>query len=92
MSLLSTALEQGLSPDIIDDTNPDDIFVGYLKYDFVKTPNFCMIKRIKKTLINGELVTAIRYPNGRADFVFDWAARAGYTYRFNDSPLINTTA
>jgi hypothetical protein len=80
MSLLSTALEQGLTPDVIDETNPDDVFLGYFKYNSLTTPSHCAIKRVTKT--GG--ITEIKYPVGRFDFVFDWAGRAGLSYRFRD--------
>lgn len=83
MSLLSTALEQGLTPDIIDETNPDDIYLGYFKYNKVTDPNYCAIKRVTK--VDG--ITTIVFPFGRFDFVFDWDTRATLEYRFIDFRL-----
>ena len=80
MSLLSTALEQGLTPDVIDETNPDDIYLGFFKYNSVTAPNHCLIKRVTKTAG----ITAIKFPNGRFDFVFDWDQRAALSYRYRD--------
>ena len=80
MSLLSTALEHGLTPDIIDETNPDDIYLGYFKYDTATSPKHCAIKRVTKT----GTITTIKFPVGRFDFVFDWADRATLAYRHKD--------
>ena len=82
MSLLSTALEQGLTPDVIDETNPDDIYLGYYKYNAAIAPNHCAIKRVTKT----GTITEIKFPVGRFDFVFDWDDRATLDYRFVDFP------
>lgn len=82
MSLLSTALEQGLTPDIIDDTNPDDIYLGYFKYDKIAKPNHCLIKRVTK--IAG--ITTVQFPVGKFDHLFSWADRATLEYRYRDFP------
>lgn len=80
MSLLPTILENGLTPDIIDETDPNDMYVGFFDFNAVTTPNHCAIKRITK--VDG--ITTIKFPVGRFDFVFDWDKRATYTYRFRD--------
>jgi hypothetical protein len=82
MSLLSTALEQGLTPDIIDDTNPDDIYLGYFKYN----ANRCIIKRITKETVFGDMVTTIKFPVGKFDYLFNWADRKTLSYRFRNFP------
>lgn len=80
MSLLSTALEQGLSPDIIDETDPNDIYLGFFKYNSATDPEHCLIKRVTKVAS----ITTMKFPFGRFDFVFDWDQRASYDYRFRD--------
>ncbi len=80
MSLLSTAIEQGMAPDVIDETDENDIFLGYFKYNRLTSPNHCLIKRVTKT----GSITTMKYPNGRFDFVHDWDQRSGYNYRFRD--------
>ena len=82
---LSTIQEQGLLPDIIDDTNPDDVFVGFFRFSHDTNPNFCLIKRIMKG-IDG--VTRIMYPNGQFDFNCSWDMRTFYSYRHRDFPNI----
>ena len=82
---LSTIQEQGLLPDIIDDTNPDDVFVGFFRFDKSTNPNYCLIKRIVKE--NG--VTRIMYPNGQFDYSCNWENRAAYSYRHRDFPFIS---
>ncbi|MGD9930129.1 MAG: hypothetical protein AB7U05_08925 [Mangrovibacterium sp.] len=73
MSKLSTLIEQGLTPDLIDEVTDDLTYVGYLQRgDTTK----CMIKRVEKT----GTVTTIMYPNGYADFNYNWADRATITY------------
>lgn len=85
MHILPTLLEQGLAPDVIDDTNPDDIYLGYFKYNSDNDPNHCLIKRIKK--VDG--ITHIKYPFGRFDFNRDWAERASLIdWRYRDFPLV----
>lgn len=79
---ISTLLEQGLMPDIIDKTDPNDIFMGYYKYNSANYPNICAIRRA--TTVNG--ITSITYPLGRFDHVFDFDQRATYKYRFKDFP------
>jgi hypothetical protein len=78
MSLLSTAIEQGLSPDIIDDTDPNDIYIGYIKYNAATSPNFWLIKRVE--LIGG--ISTIKYVSGKFDFVWNWTSRKTYEYRY----------
>ena len=80
---LSTIQEQGLLPDIIDDTNPDDVFVGFFRFSRDTNPNYCLIKRIVKE--NG--VTKVMYPNGQFDYSCNWENRAAYSYRHRDFPL-----
>ena len=82
---LSTIQEQGLLPDIIDDTNPDDVFVGFFRFSRDTNPNYCLIKRIVKE--NG--VTKVMYPNGQFDYSCNWENRAAYSYRHRDFPLIS---
>ena len=81
MSLLPTFIEQGLAPDIFEEKTAPGVgadeltYVAYLKNgDTTKA----MIKEIKKV---GD-VTTVKYPNGRADFVHDWASRTIHNYEF----------
>lgn len=76
---LSKSLENKLKPDVIDDTNPDDIYLGYFK----RSSERCHIKRITKA----DALTTIKYPVGRFDFAFNWDQRATYEYRFRDFPI-----
>ncbi len=76
---LSTIQEQGLLPDVIDDTNPDDVFVGFFKFN--KNEDYCLIKRI---FIDGDGITKITYPNGQFDYRFNWGKRKTYAYRHRD--------
>lgn len=85
--ILSTMLEQGMVPDEIDDTNPDDIYCGFFKYNAATAPNYCLIKRITKATIDGEVITKIQYPFGRFDWAFSWDLRKSYTdWRKRDFP------
>ena len=82
--IIQKLIEQGLKPDIIDQTNPDDIYMGYFLAD---TTN-CLIKRVTK--VSG--VTSVKFPFGKFDFVFDWDQRANYTdWRYRDFPANNIT-
>lgn len=88
MYLLPTYLEQGMAPDVIDDTNPDDIYLGYFKYNAATDPLHCLIKRITKATINGEVITKIRYPYGRFEWVYSWFERKNIQdWRYRDFPI-----
>lgn len=86
MSLLATYLEQGLTPDIIDETDPNDVYLGYFKYNSATAPNHCAIKRVTKATIEGEIITKIRFPFGQFDFKYDFDGRAAFEYRYKDFP------
>lgn len=72
---LPTILEQGLTPDIIDETDANDVFVGFYKYDATNNPNICALKRITKATESGKIITRIRFPFGQFDYTFDWDER-----------------
>lgn len=82
--ILPTYLEQGLVPDVIDDTNPDNIYLGYFDYNSKTDPFHCLIKRIQK--VDG--ITHIKYPAGRYDFNRSWFERFQIIdWRYRDFPL-----
>jgi len=88
--ILTTLQEQGLHPDVIDDTYPDDIYLGYFKYNSKTDPEHCLIKRIKKETIEDRVITRILFPFGRFDFVFDWNERLTITdWRYRDFPAVD---
>ena len=87
MSILTTLQEQGLNPDVIDDSNPDDIYLGFFKYDRLNSPNHCLIKRIVKETINEVENTVVKFPFGRFDFNRDWSERKEYLYAHRDFPV-----
>lgn len=85
--ILPTILEQGLAPDVIDDTDPNDVYLGYFRYNSATTPLHCLVKRVTKETIATKEITRIRYPKGRFDFVHDWDERYNETdWRYRDFP------
>lgn len=77
--LISTLLEQKLKPDVVDDTDLNDIYEGF----FNGSANKCHIRR---TTTTAGIITK-KYPFGRFDFAFSWALRATYTdWRHRDFP------
>lgn len=82
MSSLPSLIEQGLPPTIIDDTNPNDIYVGYMRFSKKDFPFTFIIKRIIISIdIRGNKITTIKYPFGCSDFRFNWDLRFTYEYR-----------
>ena len=71
----SSYLEDSMTPDIIDDTNPNDIYLGYYKYNSLESPYYCLIKRVTKETVNGKIITKIRYPYGRFEWFYQWSSR-----------------
>lgn len=81
--ILRTQLEQGLEPDLMDDTNPDDIYCGYVVTD----TDHCLIRRYTKETIDGKEVTRVRYPYGRYEWFYPWTDRLTFTdWRYRDFP------
>lgn len=82
MSGLPTLVEQGLPPSIIDDSNPNDIYLGYFIYNKFTEPNNFLIKRIVVSIdLFGNKITQILYPEGKSDFQYNWYRRFTYEYR-----------
>lgn len=87
MHILPTYLEQGIAPDVIDDTNPDDVYLGFAKWDLQQSPNLFLIKRITRQTFDGKVITKVRYPFGRYTFNFDWESRFDIIdWRYRDFP------
>ncbi len=85
--ILRTVFEQGMHPDVVDDSDPNNIYLGYYQNNRTGWPNRCLIKRINLEPINGKTIIKVRYPRGHFDFVFNWDDRATYTdWRYRDFP------
>lgn len=82
MSLLPTSIEQGMTPDITDNSNANDVYEGFFKYNNKSEPEFCAIRR---TVISNNIKKKL-YPLGVFDFKYIWELRKTYNYRFKDFP------
>jgi len=90
MDIVTTLLEQGFQPDLIDDTDPDNVYFGFEKYRSGLAPANFLICRVSKETIADRIVTRFRYPFGRFDFVFDWNERQTITdWRYRDFPAVD---